>query len=159
MLTAQLPSVNNISDTARPALLALSVLLSRLDSLPIADRTDLVSLVAIWNSATDEEERLAAYQAMEEILARKPIQILPLPEAGSGGKARLRKWTRFIGKTIRAFREKAGMTQEELAKVSGMPQSHISRLENGEHSPTHLTMQKIADALGINVNQLDPAAE
>ncbi|TLQ49590.1 helix-turn-helix transcriptional regulator [Ruoffia tabacinasalis] len=33
-------------------------------------------------------------------------------------------------------RKKAGMTQEELAKKIGKPQSTISRIETGEMNPT-----------------------
>ena len=49
------------------------------------------------------------------------------------------------------------MSQSELAKLAGIPQPHLSRLENAEHSPTHKTLTKIAIALGIPVGDIDPA--
>ena len=56
----------------------------------------------------------------------------------------LKKWATHVGNKIKDFREKAEMTQTDLAKKAGLPQSHISRLENAEHTPTNLTLVKIA---------------
>jgi len=62
----------------------------------------------------------------------------------------------FVGKKIRERREAAGLTQEQLAEKSGLPQSHISRLENARHSPSRSTLDKIASALQISLADLDP---
>lgn len=40
------------------------------------------------------------------------------------------------------------ITQEELAKRTGLTQSNISRLESGSYNPTIEFLQKIADGLG-----------
>lgn len=44
-------------------------------------------------------------------------------------------------------RERAGMTQAELAKKLHTKQSNISRLERGTHNLTMVTLRKIAKAL------------
>ncbi|MCR4418613.1 MAG: helix-turn-helix transcriptional regulator [Clostridia bacterium] len=43
------------------------------------------------------------------------------------------------------------MTQEELAKRAGVPQSVIARLESGRHLPSLRSVQKIARKLGLHV--------
>jgi transcriptional regulator with XRE-family HTH domain len=63
---------------------------------------------------------------------------------------------------LRAVREAAGLTQEQLATRSGVTQETISRLERGSHTPQARTLQRLADALGIPPNQIltvEPAAE
>lgn len=59
---------------------------------------------------------------------------------------------------IREAREAAGLTQAELSQQSGLPQSHISRLEQGKHSPTARTLEKIATALKLHHSHFDPSA-
>jgi DNA-binding XRE family transcriptional regulator len=49
---------------------------------------------------------------------------------------------------IVAARIEQNMTQEELAKKTGLRQSNISRIENGYCSPTVATLQQIAAGVG-----------
>lgn len=44
-------------------------------------------------------------------------------------------------------RLKLHMTQHQLAKACGLPQSAIARFESGKSSPTQRTLQRIAKAL------------
>ncbi|MCI9531911.1 MAG: helix-turn-helix domain-containing protein [Lachnospiraceae bacterium] len=47
------------------------------------------------------------------------------------------------------------MTQKELGeKLGGIPQQQIGRWENGKSNPKLNTLQKIAAALSVNVNDL-----
>lgn len=47
------------------------------------------------------------------------------------------------------------MTQKELGeKLGGIPQQQIGRWENGKSNPKLNTLQKIAAALNVNVNDL-----
>ena len=56
-----------------------------------------------------------------------------------------------IAMQIVALREKAGITQVELAARSGISQADISRIERGATSPTAKTLQRIAEALDAEV--------
>lgn len=56
-----------------------------------------------------------------------------------------------IAMQIVALREKAGLTQVELAERTGISQADISRIERGATSPTAKTLQRIAEALGAEV--------
>jgi transcriptional regulator with XRE-family HTH domain len=50
---------------------------------------------------------------------------------------------------LRKERKKAGLTQGELARMSGVPQSSISKMERGDLlRPTFDTLDKLAKALG-----------
>lgn len=136
--------------------LAIAVLAERLTALPPDDKDDLLELTKILFSADSEEERQSAMKAMDEIVEQRPLKLVSPVESEATSEG-LRKWIDFISNGIREARIAAGLTQAELAGRSGLTQSHISRLENGEHSPSHATVKKIADALGIPVSSLDPS--
>lgn len=52
------------------------------------------------------------------------------------------------------IRKSKRISQEQLAKQSGISQSAISFIETGQNSPTIFTAQKIADALGVPLVEL-----
>jgi transcriptional regulator with XRE-family HTH domain len=54
-------------------------------------------------------------------------------------------------KKIRAFKE---MTASELADSANMNESTLSKIETGKASPNTRTLQKIADALGVEISLL-----
>ena len=56
-----------------------------------------------------------------------------------------------LGYRIFCVREDAGMTQQELARKIGTRQSNISRLEKGEYNFTVEMLQKLADALELEL--------
>ena len=51
-------------------------------------------------------------------------------------------------KAIIYARIEQNLTQKELAKRTGVRQSNISRIENGNCSPTIATLQQIASGMG-----------
>ena len=51
-------------------------------------------------------------------------------------------------KAIIAVRLEQNLTQKELAEKTGIKQSNISRIENGNSSPTVATLQQIAKGIG-----------
>lgn len=56
---------------------------------------------------------------------------------------------------IKQFRERRNMTQEELARKSGVSRAIISKLENEEEVVTKTsTLMKIADALNCKVGDI-----
>lgn len=46
------------------------------------------------------------------------------------------------------LREKAGLTQAQLAERVGTPQCNISRLENGNYNPSLAFLKRMAKGLG-----------
>jgi len=58
---------------------------------------------------------------------------------------------RYIGRIIHLMRKEKGMRQSELALLTGLKQPNLSRIENGLVSPRQATLEKIAKALGVEV--------
>lgn len=52
-----------------------------------------------------------------------------------------------IARSIIEGRRTLGISQQELARLAGVRQETISRLESGKHSPTVRTVEKIERAL------------
>ena len=109
----------------------------------------------VWFTAESDEDRNSARLAMQEILEQQTSGIVPMQLQDEPGQE-LESYATYIGAKIREKREAAGLSQQQLEERSGLPQSHISRLENGLHSPSFATLEKIAGALGIPVTDLDP---
>lgn len=64
---------------------------------------------------------------------------------------------------LQALREKRGLSQEELAKRSGLQPTAISHFETGTRKPSFDNLRRLADALETTVDYLmgrtnDPAA-
>lgn len=61
---------------------------------------------------------------------------------------------RLIGENIRQYREKAYLTQAQLAEKIGVGVSFISRIERGEKSMKLQTLRSIAGALDASCDAL-----
>ncbi|HEX7153161.1 MAG TPA: helix-turn-helix transcriptional regulator [Thermoanaerobaculia bacterium] len=59
-----------------------------------------------------------------------------------------------FGERMREIRQKAGMTQVELAERSGLAQTRVSELERGVRSPNLATVVRLALALDCKVSAL-----
>lgn len=59
-----------------------------------------------------------------------------------------------IAEQIRELRRLRGLTQSELARKSGLSTNTLSLIERKETSPTVSTLQKIAAALDVNLDNL-----
>jgi transcriptional regulator with XRE-family HTH domain len=57
---------------------------------------------------------------------------------------------RLVGRNVKRLREKKGLTQEQLAEISGFSQQYISSLEQGRRNPTVITLYELAFALGVS---------
>lgn len=56
-----------------------------------------------------------------------------------------------MGQTIRSLRTQRGLTQAELARMAGITQSNLARIEAGKYSVGLDILNKIANALGVEV--------
>lgn len=59
-----------------------------------------------------------------------------------------------IGSKIVELRRAKDISQEKLASLSGIDRSHIGFIEQGRRRPTLSTINKIAKALEINLEDL-----
>lgn len=57
----------------------------------------------------------------------------------------------YIKDKVKARREVLNVTQEQLAEISGVGLRTLKQFESGKGNPTLQTLQKLADALGMEV--------
>lgn len=61
-----------------------------------------------------------------------------------------------VGKKIKQARERIDISQEDLAVKTHLTQTFISLLETGKRKASMKTLEKIARALNVRVNELIP---
>ncbi len=66
-------------------------------------------------------------------------------------KAYQDKLSEAIGKEYARVRKDKGMTQQQVADVSGVKRPNIARLEGGKHSPTVDMLFRVADSMGMDL--------
>ncbi len=59
-----------------------------------------------------------------------------------------------LGERVRSLRRAKGWTLEQAAGQAGLARSTLSKIENGQMSPTYEALKKLADGLAISVPQL-----
>jgi len=59
-----------------------------------------------------------------------------------------------LGARVRALRKERGWTLEQAAQEAGLARSTLSKIENGQMSPTFEAVRKLASGLNISVPQL-----
>lgn len=59
-----------------------------------------------------------------------------------------------VGLNLQRLRREAGLSQEELAGRSGVHQTYLSGVERGIRNPTVTVLQKIAVALGLDIDDV-----
>lgn len=60
----------------------------------------------------------------------------------------------FIAKIIRTYRIEKGLTQLQLAELTGLSEQHVSKLENSLYSPSTITLLKLVKVLNIDFKLL-----
>jgi XRE family transcriptional regulator, regulator of sulfur utilization len=61
---------------------------------------------------------------------------------------------RYIAENIKTLRQSRNLTQEHLARLSGMPRTTWTNLESGSANPTVVVLSKVAAALQVPVEEL-----
>ena len=61
----------------------------------------------------------------------------------------------MLAKSVKEYRRQKGLTQQKLAKKTGLSFNTITKIEQGiGDSPTLKTLVKLADALGVSIDEL-----
>jgi transcriptional regulator with XRE-family HTH domain len=81
-------------------------------------------------------------------------------EAQEEGPRAVRELERFreefgLAGQLIASRREGKLSQRDLAKLSGVPQSEISRIETGAGNPTYATITALLRALGKRIQLVD----
>jgi transcriptional regulator with XRE-family HTH domain len=66
---------------------------------------------------------------------------------------------KLVGRNVKRVRQEKGLTQEQLAELSGFSQQYISGLEQGQRNPTIVSLYELATALGVSHMELMRSAE
>ena len=84
---------------------------------------------------------------------RNLIEDIEAEAKAGGSEAELRELRRefSIASQLMTLRHEKKLTQKQLAKASGIPQSEISRIETGEANPTYATLSALAEPFGVQV--------
>jgi transcriptional regulator with XRE-family HTH domain len=59
-----------------------------------------------------------------------------------------------VAMRIKEWRERRGLTQEQLAHKAGISRGYLARLETARQDPKLSTLEKVAKALKIDVTKL-----
>lgn len=59
-----------------------------------------------------------------------------------------------FGDRVREIRIQKGLSQEQLAHLADVHRTYIGMIERAEKNITLININKIADALGVNVKEL-----
>lgn len=111
----------------------------------------------------DRDTRSRAQRATDEAIVRNVVadqrrlrEVLRQAEAVQGrqGDALVKAAESVALSVLRELmeaRRKAGLSQTEVARRMGVPQSAVVRLEAGTHSPTLSTLSRYAAAMGVTL--------
>jgi len=59
-----------------------------------------------------------------------------------------------LGNNVRQLREARGLTQQQMARISGVPRPTWANLESGAANPTLMVLAKVATALQVSLEEL-----
>ena len=59
-----------------------------------------------------------------------------------------------FGQKLKQIRKAKNLTQEALAELAGINETHISKIETGVYFPTYNTLNKILNALNLKVEDV-----
>lgn len=62
--------------------------------------------------------------------------------------------TPFVGPAFRSLRERAKISQEELAFRAGLDRTYVSGIERGRRNPSLNSMQRVAAQLDLSLDQV-----
>jgi len=75
-----------------------------------------------------------------------------LAEAKNGDTAA--STSRHLGRNIQTLREARGRTQQQIARIAGIPRATWANLESGAANPTLAVLIKVAQALQVRLEEL-----
>lgn len=91
---------------------------------------------------------------VEFLIPPPELQELPDDDQQPFEKSPNRKRVENIGQRIRQLHESCGMTQTQLQIRARVSHSWLSRIENGQMTPSLGTLEKISKVLGVGLNQI-----
>jgi len=117
----------------------------------IEDRGD--SLTEPVRKASEVAAKPSPGRVSRHVAARKPLLSGEQdPHALQGARDNMLEVA--IGREVRAFRNKLGITASDLARAADLSLGMLSKIENGVTSASLTTLQRLSKALGVPVTSL-----
>jgi transcriptional regulator with XRE-family HTH domain len=63
-------------------------------------------------------------------------------------------WAAHLGRNVKLLRDARGATQQEMARLAGMPRATWANLESGAANPTLSVLHRVAGALQVSLEEL-----
>jgi DNA-binding XRE family transcriptional regulator len=92
-------------------------------------------------------ERSPTPEKVAPVSSGARTESLPVPETPAVSDPGPTSLAPPIAKLVASRREELGLSQRELAKRAGISHTVVSRIEQGEHTPSRKTLERLADAL------------
>ena len=83
--------------------------------------------------------------------AKTSGKVIPYQDPHAVRDVRVNNLEMAIGHEVRTLRKKLGITGSDLANATGISLGMLSKIENGNTSPSLTTLQALAQALGVPV--------
>lgn len=82
---------------------------------------------------------------------RRSAKAIPYQDPHAVRDVRVNNLEMAIGREVRSLRKDLGITGSDLANATGISLGMLSKIENGNTSPSLTTLQSLAQALGVPV--------
>lgn len=143
--TGRQEGLGGVRDSYETVESAIRIFTRRIGRLSKAEMESVVDLLKDYHASGTDYDRREIIETIAELVFDRPLVIhQDLLDTHRSRPEQLEKWCMWIGRRVRDARTDKGLTQEQLAELTGLPQSHISRIECGKHSPSRFTIEKIA---------------
>jgi transcriptional regulator with XRE-family HTH domain len=116
-----------------------------------AGRADPVAVSAPFADPVDPGEGESLFSDAFPTRSFPSGAVMPAQDPHALGGARDNILEVAIGREVRAFRNKLGITVADLAAATGLSLGMLSKIENGVTSPSLTTLQTLSRALGVPV--------
>jgi DNA-binding XRE family transcriptional regulator len=122
----------------------------RWETLPFAARLDFTPVSA---SAAEHGQSILFLDSHGRELDVDAGALRAVVDSTHGQRIKLQDASerKAAGERFRQVRERSGLSQEELAMRSGIPQESLSRFENGRRDPRMETLRKLAAGYGLEI--------
>ena len=155
------PALIEIVSARRPNLLALSTtlpsnlprtraLIKKVRKLPNAPYIMLGGQAALGNSAG--KNRLEGIATARNVI--EGVKLAKKILAPSRPKAILSDYLKELGRRVRDLRQKAGWTQEELARATRLTRAYIVAVEGGKQNVSMDVVIRVANGLSVPPDEL-----
>jgi MerR family transcriptional regulator, light-induced transcriptional regulator len=150
IVSARRPNLLALSTTLQSNLQRTRALIKKIRKLPGAPYIIIGGQAALGaNSGKDKIQGIeTATNVIEGVKLAKKILAPDRP------KAILADYLKELGRRVRDLRQKAGWTQEQLAKITRLTRAYIVAVEGGKQNVSMDVVVRVANGLGVAPDQL-----